>query len=80
MAVHAELDDTSDFPKYHPLHSIKNENVLVKMKDEYAGRPVAEYVGLRSKMYSILEASGKGIRKDKSVKKCVVKKHLRHEQ
>lgn len=50
------------------------------MKDECAGRPIAEYVGLRPKMYSILEASGQNIKKAKGVKKCVVTKHIRHEQ
>ena len=50
------------------------------MKDECAGRPIAEYVGLRPKMYSILEAGGGNIKKAKGVKKNVVKKHIRHEQ
>ena len=64
----------------HPLHSIANKKVLGKMKDECAGRPIAEYVGLRPKMYSILEAGGGNIKKAKGVKKNVVKKHIRHEQ
>ena len=38
------------------------------MKDECAGRIIAEYVGLRPKMYSILEASGKNIKKSKRSK------------
>ena len=50
------------------------------MKDECAGRPIAEYVGLRPKMYSILEASEKSIKKAKGVKKNTVKKHIHHEQ
>ena len=50
------------------------------MKDECAGRPIAEYIGLRPKMYSILEASGKNIKKAKWVRKAVVRKHIRHEQ
>ena len=80
MASHAELYDTSDYPPEHPLHSIANKKVLGKMKDECAGRPIAEYVGLRPKMYSILEAGGGNIKKAKGVKKNVVKKHIRHEQ
>ena len=54
--------------------------MLGKLKGECASRPVTKYVGLRHEMYSILEASWKGIRKAKCVKKCVVKKHLHHEQ
>ena len=80
MAKHADLYDTSDYPKDHPLHSMVNKKVLGKMKDECAGRPIAEYVGLRPKMYSILEASGKSIKKAKGVEKSIVKKHIRHEQ
>lgn len=77
---HAALYDTSDYPEDHPLHSTTNKKVLGKMKDECAGRPIAEYVGLRPKMYSILEAGGANIKKAKGVKKGVVKKHIRHEQ
>ncbi|KAK3707293.1 hypothetical protein QZH41_004239 [Actinostola sp. cb2023] len=80
MAEHADLYDTSDYPKDHPLHSTANKKVQGKMKDECAGRPIAEYVGLRPKMYSILEASGKNIRKAKGVRKATVKNHIHHEQ
>ena len=72
--------DTSDYPKEHPLHSKVNKKVLGKMKDECAGTPISEYVGLRSKMYSILKADEKNIRKAKGVKKNVVKKQIKHEQ
>ena len=46
--------DTSDYPKEHFLHSTTNKKVLGKMKDETAGVAISEFVGLRSKMYSIL--------------------------
>ena len=80
MAKHPELYDTSDYPPDHPQYSTANKKVLGKMKDECAGRPIAEYVGLRPKMYSIHEAGGTNIRKTKGVKKNVVKKRIRHEQ
>ena len=80
MAKHKDLYDTSDYPKDDPLHSVANKKVIGKMKDECAGRPIAEYLGLRPKMYSILEAAGGNIKKAKGVKKTVVKKHIRHEQ
>ena len=51
MAATADLYDTSDYPKDHPLYSATNKNVLDKMKDECAGVPIAENVGLRPKMY-----------------------------
>ncbi|KAK3750211.1 hypothetical protein RRG08_004434 [Elysia crispata] len=80
MGKHAELYDTSDYPREHPLHSVENKKVLGKMTDECAGRPIAEYIGLRPKMYSILEANGDNMKKAKGVKKYVVKKHIRHNQ
>ena len=80
MAMRAELYDTSDYPREHPLHSTANKKVLGKMKDECAGRPIDEYVGLRPKMYSLLEANGDNIKKAKGVKRYVVEKHIRHKQ
>ena len=49
-----------------------------KLKDECNGRPITEFVGLRPKMYSILEVNEENIRKAKGVQKTVVKKDLRH--
>ena len=80
MATTPDLYDTSDYPDDNPLHSTTNKKVLGKMKDECAGVPIAEYVGLRPKMYSIQRSDEKEIKKAKGVKKSVVKKHLRHEQ
>ena len=80
MVKHADLYDTSNYQKDHPLYSTGYEKVLGKMKDECAGRAIAEYVGLRPKMYSILEVSEKSIKKAKGVKKNTVKKHIHHEQ
>jgi len=50
------------------------------MKDESAGTHIAECVCLRPKMYSILKADEKNIKKAKGVKKSVVKKQIMHEQ
>ncbi|PFX11926.1 hypothetical protein AWC38_SpisGene24193 [Stylophora pistillata] len=50
--------DTSDYLKDHPLYSTANRNVIGKFKDENAGEPVIEFVGLRPKMYAM--TTGKG--------------------
>ena len=50
------------------------------MKDECAGTPIAEFVGLKRKMYSILRTDGTEVRGSKGVKKFVVEKHILHEQ
>jgi len=53
--------------------------VVGKFKDECNSRPITEFVGLRPKMYSILEASGRIIKKAKGVQGIVVRKDLCHE-
>ena len=80
MGASASLYDTSDYPKDHPQYSEENKKVVGKMKDECAGRLIVEYVGLRPKMYSILEADGRNIKKAKGVKKSVVRKNIYHDQ
>ena len=58
----ADHYDLSDNPPEHPRHSME---ILGKMKDECAGHPTAEYVGLRPKMYSIKDhQEGQGCQKD----------------
>ena len=70
--------DTSDYPSDHPIYSIQNKKILGKMKDETNGVAIEEFVGLRSKMYSI-KLGNEEKKRAKGVKKIVVKKHLRHQ-
>jgi hypothetical protein len=70
--------DTSNYPKEHPLYSEQNKKELGYMKDELGGEVVLEYVGLRSKMYSVKTATDV-LKKAKGVSKCVVDKQITHE-
>ena len=54
------------------------KKVLGKMKDECAGIPPSEYVGLRSKMYSLLY-DGKEKKTAKGISRSVVKKQICHD-
>ena len=45
--------DFSNYPKDHPLYSTQNKAVVGKFKDETAGVPIEEFIGLRSKCCSI---------------------------
>lgn len=76
-----ELDrfDTSNYDPSHPCYSTKNKQVLGKMKDETAGVPVKEFVGLKSKMYSVLVGDGTNIKKAKGIGKSFVKKSISHQ-
>ena len=44
--------DFSDYPENSPYYCNANMKVIGKSKDEACGVPIAEFVGLRSKMYS----------------------------
>ena len=70
--------DTCDYPKESPLHSVINKKVIGKMKDEMNGKIIKEYVGLRSKMYSVSSQVGV-IKKAKGISKPVVKMSITHE-
>ncbi|KAK3093489.1 hypothetical protein FSP39_016361 [Pinctada imbricata] len=78
MGSYQQMYDLSNYPSDHPLHSDVNKKVVLKMKDECAGTPVVSFVGLRSKMYSILLADNSEKRAAKGISKSVIKKDLNH--
>lgn len=65
-----DLYDASNYPQRAILHSPANNRLLSKMKDECAGRLISEYMGIHSKMYSVLEEA-KNIKKAKGVKRIL---------
>ena len=77
MQQNLDWYDTSDYPVDHPLHSNVNKKVLGKMKDEMAGVPIEEFVGLRSKMYSI-KSGGVEKKTAKGIRKNTIRRSLRH--
>ena len=88
LRIQSDLYDFSEYPIDHANYSAVNAKKIGKMKDELQGELIIEFVGLRSKMYSILhmktdrdtqQTSQKEIKKAKGVKKCVVKYDIRHE-
>ena len=81
MNEQQHLYDFSDYPADHALHSNTNKKVLGKMKDEMCGKPIREFVGLRSKMYSIqIGATDMEQKKTaKGVQRDVVRKRLTHD-
>ena len=57
MYKYKELFDLSNFPKSSKYYCDENKKIVGKMKDEYGGKSVLKFVGLKSKMYSILDES-----------------------
>ena len=52
-----ELFDLSNLPLSSKCYWTNNKRVLGKIKDEYGRKSILKYVGLKSKMYSILGES-----------------------
>ena len=78
MLHDCEQFDTSDYPLDHPNYSDTNKKVLGKFKDETAGKPIVEFVGLKSKMYSILLDETEKITA-KGISRHVTARDLRHD-
>ena len=66
--------DNSDYPESSPYFNKSNKKVIGKFKDEAAGVPVCEFIGLRSKMYSYMKDNDKGGKTAKGIKKNRIKK------
>ena len=71
--------DNSDYPESSPYFDKTNKKVIGKFKDEAAGVPICEFVGLRSKMYSYIKDDQKGGKTAKGIKKNVIKNDIKHE-
>ena len=79
MKEDQHLYDTSNYPTDHFLFSNVNKKVIGKFKDETAGLPIVEWIGLRAKMYSMKLDDGKEKKTGKGIKKSVLKKEIRHQ-
>ena len=56
---HKHLFDFSNYPEDSKFFDQVNNKVIGKMKDESEGKIIGEFVGLKSKMYSIKNTHGK---------------------
>ena len=65
----------SDYPKDSKCFDSTNKKVIGKFKDEAAGMPVVEFIGLLSKVYSHVKENGKNEKTAKGVRKCYKKEY-----
>ena len=56
---HKHLFDFSNYPEDSKFFDQANKKVIDKMKDESKGKLIGEFVGLKSKMYSMKNIDGK---------------------
>ena len=61
------LFDFSGYSKDSVYYGDSNKKVLGKMKDEFNGVKIDEFVGLKSKMYSLIACNDKEVNKAKEV-------------
>ena len=74
-----EKFDNSDYPQDSLYFNKTNKKVIGKFKDEAAGVPIVEFVGLRSKMYSYIKDNQKEGKTAKGIKKNITKNDIKHE-
>ena len=78
MFDNKEQFDLSDM-KLEQFKNSENKKVVGKFKDETQGIPICEFIGLRSKMYSIKLDDDSEKKTAKGIVRNVIKKHLKHE-
>jgi hypothetical protein len=79
MKIHLDKFDTSNFPSEHDLYSTDNYRVVGKFKSETAEVSPKQFVGLRSKMYSLLVTKENTTKTAlKGIPKGYAKKHVCH--
>ena len=70
------LFDFSDYPLDSKFVDPANKKVIGKMKDEFKGRNVNEFIGLKSKIYSLISVDDGEVTKAKGVNKKIRHKEL----
>ena len=70
-----ELFDFSGYSKDSVYYGSSNKKTLGKMKDEFDGVKIIEFIGLKSKMYSLISVDDKEVNKAKGINK-----NLRHKE
>ena len=71
--------DFSDYSEDSKFFDPVNEKVIGKMKDEFKGKIISKFVGLKSKMYSLIDVDNEKTKKPKGINKNVIK-NIRHEE
>lgn len=79
MQGNLDCYDISDDPSDDPLHNKTNAKVIGKFKDESNGVPPLEFLGLRSKMYSLLLPNNKEKKTAKWIRRSYVANSILHE-
>ena len=63
--------DFSDYPLNSKLFGHTNKKVIGKMKDEFKGKIINRFIGLKSKMYSLISVDDEEVTKAKGANKKI---------
>ena len=63
--------DFSDYPLDSRLFDPVNKKVISKMKDDFKGRIISEFIGLKSNMYLLINVNDEEVTKAKGVNKKI---------
>ena len=66
------LFDFSDYPLDSKFVDPVNKKVIDKMKDQFKGKIISEFVGLKSKMYSLISVDHGEVTKAKGMNKKII--------
>ena len=66
-----DLFDFSEYPIDSKFCDPTNKKVLGKMKDKFNGQIISEFVGLKSKVYSLISVYDKEVSKAKRINKTI---------
>lgn len=77
---YSDILDLSEYPEDHfsKLHTDKNKKVLGMLKDEMKGSIISQFVGIKSKMYS-LSYENKNKKTGKGIQRAVLEKFFSHD-
>ena len=71
--------DFSDYPQDSKFFDLVDKTVIGKMKDEFKGKIISEFVGLKSKFYSLIDVDNEENKKNKRSQEKIVKS-IRHKK
>ena len=71
-----DLFDFSEYSLNSKFFNPVNKKVIGKMKDEFRGKIISEFVGLKSKMYSLINVDDEEVTKAKGVNKKIKHKEF----
>ena len=65
------LFDFSEYPLDSKFFDLVNKKVIGKMQDDFKGAIISEFIGLKSKMYSLISEDDEEVTKAKGVNKKI---------